>query len=117
MSKKLQSIFEIEVGGGGHNTPGFNSMYRKATNEIKKLLSDVAEEFKFNKGHFYFSGFFKRKSDGQAFYLSITDARFCIDKILIRTAKHYKDFTGGGNNYVSIPNFEVEAKNIIKNQL
>ena len=59
-----------------------------------------------NRGHFYMSGFFMHKS--QLYYFSIDDVRgFTMDgkyNMLIRTAKHLKDWTGGHNTYQQIKN-------------
>jgi hypothetical protein len=77
----------------------FNDFKKSFTNQLRKLK---ATEIEFSKGHFYLSGFFKVGE--QYFYFSLSDVRssFGDDKLLIRTAKHNKDYTGGGNNYVTI---------------
>jgi hypothetical protein len=54
---------------------------------------------KFNKGHFYVSGFF-RTSSNQCYYFSTSDLRGVTNpNLLIRTARDEKDFRGGSNNY------------------
>jgi len=57
----------------------------------------------FNYGHFYISGFFSLE-DGRIFYFSIPDVRSPSDqnRMLIRTAKSFKDYTGGSNNFITI---------------
>ena len=91
-------------GSSSYNTPEFDTFFndfRKSfTNQLKKLN---AKEIKFNKGHFFLSGFFKVGE--QCFYFSLSDVRNGFgdnDMLLIRTAKDYKDYTGGSNNYVKI---------------
>lgn len=105
-----------QFGSGTRTTPEFDSFVRKTRNDLKKSLGDIAEKIEVNKGHFYFSGFLTRKSDGQALYFSISDVRyFPGEKMLIRTAKDYKDFTGGTNYYVPLDNdFEENLKKTIK---
>ena len=66
-------------------------------------------QFKPNLGHFFISGFFelenKENGNKQTYYFSIEDLRF-NPTFLIRTAKDFKDFTGGTNNYLSLKDFE-----------
>ena len=60
----------------------------------------------FTQGHYYFSAFLQRK-DGKIFYISSRDVRgyqpgaSALHNLLIRTAKHTKDFTGWANHYTS----------------
>lgn len=105
-----------QFGSGTRTTPEFDSFYRKTCNDFRKSLADVAERIEMKKGHFYFYGFLTRKSDGQAIYFSISDVRyFPGEKMLIRTAKDYRDFTGGTNNSVSINDgFEKNLKEAIR---
>jgi hypothetical protein len=50
--------------------------------------------------HFDMSGFFTLGN--QAWYFRIEDIRWSKNTMLVRTAKHYKDYTGGMNNFVSL---------------
>lgn len=53
-------------------------------------------------GNYYLYGFFTSKT-GQIYYLSCSDVRhFGYERLLYRTAKHYKDWTGGSNQYVGV---------------
>ena len=65
--------------------------------------------FKPSLGHFYISGFFelenKENGNKQTFYFSIEDLRV-NSTFLIRTAKDFKDYTGGKNCYLSLGSFE-----------
>jgi hypothetical protein len=104
-------------GSGTRTTPEFDSFVKRTRNDFRKHLADVAEEIHIDKGHFYFYGYLTRKSDGQAIYFSISDVRyFPGDKMLIRAAKDYHDYTGGPNNYVPIDrDFEANLKRAIRN--
>lgn len=65
--------------------------------------------------HFDMSGFFKMRS-GQIWYFSIGDLRWNKDRMLIRTAKDFKDYTGGMNQYVSLedyPQFEMDMRKVV----
>lgn len=98
-------------GTGSHNSPEFNEFFedfkKSFTNQLRKLR---AKEISFSKGHFYLSGFFK--VGDQYYYFSLSDVRTNYGRsrwdkqpqLLMRTAKSPEDYTGGGNNYVSIEN-------------
>ena len=113
--KEINQNFESSSG----TTPQWKSFYRKSLNHFKKILGDVAENIQMSRGHFEFSGFLTVKKTGKIFYFSISDVRhfpFPADKLLIRTAEHYKDYTGGSNCYVSIDeNMETNIKRMILN--
>lgn len=77
----------------------------------KELLTIGATDIKIEKGHFYVSGFFTVNQ--QPYYFSISDVRgmdhglrtnplSCMSQMLYRTARNYKDYTGGHNQYVPI---------------
>jgi hypothetical protein len=91
-------------------TPEFAQFYRTFKSEFTKELQKInATEIEFHRGHFYLSGFF-RTPDGQLWYFSLSDVRGmehclnqgCMGKLLYRTAKHNKDWTGGQNRYATI---------------
>jgi hypothetical protein len=101
----LQAGFESSSG----LTPEFAQFYRTFKSEFtKELKSQGATDIVFNRGHFYVSGFCT--INGQAWYFSLSDVRgmeyclnqSCMGKLLYRTAKNYKDFTGGQNRYATI---------------
>lgn len=71
----------------------------------KKRLTNIFKEkgctkIEMDYGFYYFSGFFTAPS-GQIYYFSCSDIRhFGYKRLLIRTALHYKDWTGGSNQFV-----------------
>jgi len=83
-------------------TPEFTSFAKEYRKELTKQLPENCEIFNWSVGHFYISCFIKNVVKGKFVYLSINDVRYFIDSwynnILIRTAKHEKDYTGGSNN-------------------
>jgi len=85
-------------------TPEFAQFFRTFKSEFTKELKSLgATEIIFSRGHFYLSGFFT--IDKQAFYFSLSDVRGNSRigyKLLYRTAQHYKDYSGGMNQYVII---------------
>jgi len=77
----------------------FVGMFR--TDMTKELAKIGVTEIELHRSHFYVSGFFHLHD--QLYYFSISDVRFFPDKrMLIRTAKNNKDFTGGQNTYINI---------------
>ena len=66
-------------------------------------------QFKPSLGHFDISGFFelenKENGNKQIYYFSIEDLRGG-QTFMIRTAKDFKDYTGGTNHYLSLDDFE-----------
>lgn len=80
----------------------FKDFFRKEKKRISKVLTEMGcTNIDMHYGFYYFSGFFTSKS-GQVYYFSSSDVRhFGYDKLLYRTARDYKDFTGGSNCYVS----------------
>ena len=74
----------------------------------------------FDRGHFYCSGFVGSQKTGRYIYFSISDVRYFsnswLNNILIRTAEHIKDFTGGRNNSTDLKNFGQTAKALLDNE-
>lgn len=117
MKRFIKSIKNTDFGSGTRTTPEFDRFFRQTRNDFKKSLSDIATGIELHKGHFYFSGFLTRISDGQVIYFSISDVRYFPNTgLLIRTAKDYRDYTGGSNHNVVIDeNFEKSLKTTIIN--
>lgn len=102
MKKWIGNDFE----SSSYKTPEFMSFARDFKSTVKKLVGSEWELVNMNSGHFYMSGFLKNKADGRLVYMSISDVRHFSDSwysnILIRTAQHEKDYTGGSNNYSTL---------------
>ena len=90
-------------------TPEFSEFFKTFKREFTKELQTPARpaigatNIVFNRGHFYVSGFFT--VDGQAYYFSLPDVRgseYRMPQLMYRTAKDYKDYTGGQNRWVDI---------------
>jgi c-di-GMP-related signal transduction protein len=79
------------------------SAYSKQKSLVKKVLkNENFEDIQISNGYYYFSGFAKKNE--HIIYFSIGDTRTNIlgNKLLVRTAKNYKDFTGGSNNFCNM---------------
>lgn len=98
---------------GSDLSQDFKSFYRKEKNRITKILTNLGcTNIQLDYGFYYFYGFFTSKS-GQIYYLSCSDTRYMGETdgyskndLLYRTAKHYKDWTGGCNQYISPSDLE-----------
>jgi len=95
----------------------FAKMYRTYINKMAK--KEGLQLVSWNRGHFYCSGFLKNANTGKLAYFSCSDVRFLsrewLNNILIRTAQHDKDYTGGQNNFCSLDNMAKSALNLTAN--
>lgn len=94
---------------GSVTSKDYESFQTKYRNFLKKVCKENNLELvSFHKGHYEFSAFIKK--DDKYVYISISDVRYFknawYNNILIRTAKHEKDYTGGWNRYTSLPLLE-----------
>ena len=107
----------IEFMSSAYKTEQFKDFTRDMRRHIKKVFSEIAE-VDFNVGHFYFFVFLKNKKTGKYCYINIGDVRWNLgmgdwyDSVLIRTAKHDKDYTGGGNNFCKIPELLINYERL-----
>jgi hypothetical protein len=98
-------------------TPEFTAFARMFRSHIQKQANENdLEVINFSTGHFYCSGFFKNIITGKLAYFSISDVRHFqdswINDVLLRTAEHEKDYTGGRNQSVHINYIGREALEI-----
>ncbi len=107
MKKSLQ-LLRQGFESSSETTSEFLKFFRTFKSELTKVLTEKGcNKIEIGKGHFYVSGFFTAPS-GQVYYISLSDVRsFREDdnfygSLMYRTAKHYKDYTGGSNQYVPI---------------
>lgn len=94
---------------GSVTSKDYESFQRKYRNHLKKVCeANGMELVRFNPNHYEFSAFVKK--DDKYVYISISDVRYFrnawYNNILIRTAKHERDYTGGWNRYTSLPLLE-----------
>jgi hypothetical protein len=102
--KKIAEALKQEFESSSGLTQQFADFYRLFKKEFTKVLKNLgAMEIRISRGHFYISGFFQL-ADGRIWYFSLGDVRWGSfrDKLLIRTAKSFEDYTGGDNNFIDI---------------
>lgn len=93
----------------------------KHIQEVKKQLKDSSIQNKSIKTHKlngvndYISGFLT--IDDQHFYVSVNFNKSALDgdrNVMFRTAKDYKDFSGGNNNWCEAENLITNIKKHVK---
>lgn len=102
MNKTIQHLKKGIIDAGCYTSDDFKKFVRTFRSEFKKEVEKIGgENVEIKGGHYYLCGFFTLNN--QPYYISISDVRHCkIKNILIRTAKHYKDFTGGINRFIEL---------------
>lgn len=94
-------------------TPEFAEFSRIMRLHLKKTLVPEFELVSYNRGHFYFFAFAKRKDNGKLVYISCGDVRYrsneWIDNLLVRTVQHDKDFSGGNNCWSTLDGLKDRA--------
>ena len=87
-------------------TDEYKEFARDFKKAIKKELPHNFELVNFNVMHFCLSGFLYCDQTDAYVYFSISDVRYFqddwINNVLIRTAEHEKDYSGGTNRYCNI---------------
>jgi hypothetical protein len=100
--KKAIEITKLECQSSTCRTPEYLAWHKTFKREFKKYLHSVgADIVQIGKpNHFDISGFFQM--NGQWVWFRVEDLRHRKYDMLIRTAKHDKDYTGGINCSVSL---------------
>jgi hypothetical protein len=110
--KKTLALLQKGFESACNKTEEFKSFCRTFKSEFTKELNTIgATNIVFSNGHFYISGFFT--VNNKIWYFSLPDVRGmeyglkvnpdgCMNKLLYREAKHYKDYSGGQNRYAKI---------------
>ncbi len=101
----------------GEKTKEFKSFCRTFKSEFQKVLDELGcIDLECSYGHFIISGFFN-SADGRLWYFSLNDVRDMKYerelRLLVRTAKHHKDYTGGMNLYARLDGFTEHLQRII----
>lgn len=99
---KAEKWFDYGFDGGCTTTKEYEQFQKDCKSDLKKMASDNGMElYDFNKNHFCFSAVL---TDGEKFvYVSVSDVRHfgwnSDTRILVRTMRHAKDWSGGMNQY------------------
>lgn len=104
MDKKIEKWVGYRFSSGGTTGEDYKRFERDMRIDLKRQAAKhglVLHDF--HKNHYEFSAVLKDANADRFAYVSISDVRFWQDewvyKVLYRTMKHDKDWTGGGNHY------------------
>ena len=105
--KKAITETQKDFENSSSRIPEYLAWYRLFKREFTAFLKERGiTEISFGKpNHFDMSGFFRKEN--QAYYFSIGDLRGFKDDMLIRTAKDFKDYTGGTNQSILLKSVET----------
>lgn len=99
-------------------TQEWEAFSRQMRAYLKKTLAPDFELVSYSRGHFYFSAFLKNIETGKLAYISCSDVRFFpnewAERLLIRTAKHDKDYTGGVNCSSSLDELKQKVQELTR---
>lgn len=100
---------------GAETGKDYLKFQKDSKEDLKKMCADNnLKLFRFNNGHYFFSAVL---TDGENYvYVAQNDVRFVddIDRVLIRSMKDSKDYTGGRNQFISWENVGEEAVRILE---
>jgi len=104
--KKALAATQKDFESASYRTPEYLAWHRLFKREFTKFLAGKgATNIQIGKpNHFDMSGFFTLCN--QPWYFRIEDIRWSKDSMLIRTARDYKDFTGGRNQSILLQSEE-----------
>jgi len=113
--KKTFKLHWEKFMSSSQKTPQYKTYHRTFKREFTQALESMGcRDIKIcPPNHFDVTGFFTAPG-GQMWYFSVGDLRLDKERMLIRTAKHDKDWTGGGNQWVSMGNELEFLKGISK---
>jgi len=115
---ELKKYLNYEFSTGCYTGEDYKEFERKYISYLKSMCKEYSWELvKANKNHYEFSAFFKDTDDNYV-YFSISDVRYFQNEwynhILVRTAKHDKDYSGGQNNYTNLENLPIKLHYLFK---
>lgn len=119
-SKNWFTLLNAKYESSSSRTKQYLTFCRVFKRQFKKLLHDNFNIVKIEidkPNHFDQTGFFELEN-GNIYYFSIGDLRW-HKTFLIRTAKDFKDYTGGSNDYCNTDDFESfmrDLKRIVKSE-
>lgn len=114
--KNLEKYLDYEFSSGCYTGEDYKQFQTKYVNYLRSLCKQNGWELvNVGRNHYEFTAFIK--SDNRYVYFSISDVRYWQNewykRILIRTANNEKDYTGGNNNYTSLPNLQSAVGNLL----
>ena len=113
--ENLEAFKQWEFSSGSTTGEDFKIFARLFKKYLKANLPQEAELANVSSGHYYVSGFVQK--NGKFVYFSISDVRHFPEawhkEILVRTAQHAKDYTGGPNGYTTLEKFRERVSALL----
>ena len=112
------SFLQTQFESSSQRTPQYLSFHRIFKQQFIKLLKEnfPISRIEISKpNHFDVSGFFELENKN-IYYFSIGDLRWNKEHMLIRTAKDFKDYTGGCNNFLNLEDWQrflIELRSVV----
>lgn len=93
-----------EFSTGGYAGKDYLDFQRAAKRDLKKIAQSAGFQMhSFSPNHYCFSAVLRQESSGAFAYVSVSDVRsggrVWYNRVLYRTMRHEKDWTGGFNNF------------------
>ena len=113
--KRAIEATKAEFESSSSRTPEYLAWHRLFKKEVTAfIIGQGGKDVEIGKpNHFDLSGFFTAH-DGQQWYIRLGDLRGFKDTLLLRTVKHYKDYTGGHNCFLPLTHGEEEFADAFK---
>lgn len=115
---ELKKYIDYEFSSGCYTGEDYKTFQTKYINYLRSICKENGWIFvRALRGHYEFSLFIKDNENNYV-YLSISDVRFFpnewFNHVLIRTAKSEEDYTGGRNQYYSLPVLQFAIHQLLK---
>lgn len=117
----LKKYLNYEFSSGPYTGQDYRTFQNKYISYLRKLCKQSGWEFvKANRNHYCFTAFIK-DDRSQYIYLSISDVRYFTNEwynnILVRNAAHEKDYSGGSNNFTTLPKLQSAITRLFYNEV
>lgn len=114
---ELKKYLNYEFSSCASTGKDYLSFQTKYVNYLRGLCKTNRWELvNVGRSHYCFTAFIKN-SKNKYVYLSVSDVRYFNNEwykhILVRTASHEKDYTGGRNNYTALPNLPAALTKLL----
>ena len=115
---ELKKYLDYEFSTGVYTGDDYKAFQNKYINYLRSICKENGWLLvRALRNHYEFSAFIK--DDGNKYvYVSIFDVRYnrndWYNRVLIRTAKNEKDYTGGSNRYYSLPVLQFAIHQLLK---
>ena len=115
--KDLEKYLSYEFSSGPYTGQDYKTFQTKYINYLRSLCKQNNWELvNIGRNHYCFTAFIKN-SQRKHIYLSVSDVRYFnnewYNNILIRTAEHEKDYSGGRNNYTTLSELKTAITRLL----